>query len=74
MQMEIGQLAKYFDGIHNVIEHICRSQCEKLVNTIKDSLDQGSYEQRAIATSFTEMQKQVSNRRTRCNAQFLLKN
>ena len=74
MQMEIGRLVNYFDGIHTVIENICRSQCEKFLNTIKDSIDQSSYEQRAIAISITDMQAQVSNSHARHNALYVLKN
>ena len=60
MQTEIRRLVNYFDGIHTVIEYICRNQCEKFVNTIRDGMDESISGQQAIMTSLSEMQAQVS--------------
>ena len=60
MQIEVGRLANYFDGIQNVIEDICRNQCEIFVNTIKAGMDESISGQQAIMTSLSEMQAQVS--------------
>lgn len=60
MQTEFTQLVKYFDGIHTIIEHVCRNQCESFLNTIKDGMDQSISDRKAIATSLSEVQARVS--------------
>ena len=60
MQAEVTRLMSYFDGIHTVIEHICRRQCESFIDTVTDGMAQSNSEQQAIATSLSELQAQVS--------------
>ena len=61
MQTEVARLANYFDGIQTIIDHICRNQCEKFINTIKDGMDESNSSEQAIMTSLSEVQAQVSS-------------
>lgn len=60
MQTEVGRLVIYFDGIHTVIEHMCRNQCKIFVNTIKDGISESIFGEQAIMTSLSEVQARVS--------------
>lgn len=59
MQTEVRRLVNYFDAIHRVIHYVCRNQYGRLLDTIKDGMDQKSSDEQTVLTSLSEVQAQV---------------